>query len=104
MHPRGHGTGNNETAPLREDLNYGSDWANRPALLFQLRPAKNHRCVEPTGVMMYHGRVVLDPFDHPVREFGRELPATLSTEMKGDEVEYYLRKNLAIKVYDLIGM
>jgi len=102
VHPRGHGTGNNETAPLREDLNYGGSWATRPPLLFQLRPDKNQRCVEPTGVLMYSDRVMLDPFDHPIRDFGRDLPIVLSTELKGDEVEHYLRRNLAIKVYDLI--
>ncbi|KAK4694553.1 hypothetical protein P7C71_g3046, partial [Lecanoromycetidae sp. Uapishka_2] len=103
VHPHGQGTGNNETAPLREDLNYGSAWADRPDLLFQLRPNHDQRCVEPTGVLIYHGRVMLDPFDHPIRDFGRDLPIVLSTELKGDEVEHYLRKNLAIKIYDLIA-
>ena len=52
--------------------------------------------------MEYDGRIVLDGYDHPVREFP-ELPATLSTEMSGCEVEYYLRQNQAIKPYDLMG-
>lgn len=104
VYPRGKGSGNNETAPLREDLNYGPNWANRPALLFQLEPTGDQRCVEPTGVLMYNDHVMLDPFDHPIRNFGRDLPIVLSTELKGDEVEHYLRKNLAMKVYDLICM
>lgn len=53
--------------------------------------------------MMYQGQVVLDPYDHPVRDFPTELPPTLSTEMNGWEIEYYLRQNRAIKAYDLMG-
>lgn len=52
---------------------------------------------------MHGDRVVLDPFDHPIRDFGYDLPIILSSEIKGWEVENYLRRNLAIRVYDLIG-
>jgi len=48
-------------------------------------------------------RVMLDPFDHPIHDFGNDLPVVLSSRIKGWEVENYLRRNLAIKAYDLIG-
>lgn len=52
--------------------------------------------------MMYNGMVVLDPYDHPVRNFP-ELPDCLSTQTSGMWIEHYLRKNLEIKAYDLMG-
>ncbi|KAL6714540.1 hypothetical protein ACLMJK_007965 [Lecanora helva] len=103
MHPRGAGNGNNVTAPLASDLHDGGDWQNRPERLFQLDPAEDQYKHEPTGVLTYGDRVMLDPFDHPIRDFGDDLPIILSSEMKGWEVENHLRKNLAIRVYDLVA-
>ena len=47
--------------------------------------------------------VVLDPYNHPVRDFPGELPVTLSTQISGAEIEYYMRKNSEITLYDLMG-
>lgn len=48
-------------------------------------------------------RVMLDPFDHPIRDFGNDLPIVLSSRMAGWEIENDLRRNGAIRVYDLAG-
>jgi len=84
-------------------LNDGGDWAARPARLFQLAPTPGQYKVAPTTVLMNGNRVMLDPFDHPIRDFVNDLPIILSSEIKGWEIENYLRRNLAIKAYDLIG-
>ena len=63
-----------------------------------------NRNVEPKTVLIDDdGRVMLDPYDHPIRNFGNELPIIISSEIQGWEVENYLRRNHAIKVYDLVG-
>ena len=51
---------------------------------------------------MEGNQVVLDTFDHPVRDFP-ELPVALSSRMAGWEIENDLRKNLDIRVYDLVA-
>lgn len=92
----------NVTAYLHEDKGFGGDRDHRPDVLFLIeRDAKMHK-KKPDGVKKHGTKVLLDPFDHPIRNFP-ELPATLSTEMKGWEVQYYLLKNLEIKTYDLMG-
>ena len=52
--------------------------------------------------MMYQDKIVLDPYDHPVRDF-LELPATISTDEPGCMIEFHLRKNRQISAYDLMG-
>lgn len=90
------------TAYLEEDKDYGGDFEDRPSVLKQIACKSDQYREKPKGVKTYLQEVLLDPYDHPIRNFS-ELPPTLSTEMKGWEVEYYLRKNLDIKVYDLMG-
>ena len=52
---------------------------------------------------MYHGHVILDAFDHGLRNFP-ELPVVLSSELEGSDIEYYYRQNAEIADYDLVGM
>ena len=94
----------NVTAFLPHDREFGGEWNQRPDLLFQIRPPQSRVSTPPTGYMTSaQGKVLLDPFDHGIRDFPGELPPSLSTEIEGWEVEYYLRKNEQIKPYDLMG-
>ena len=52
---------------------------------------------------MYHGHIILDAFDHGLRDFP-ELPVVLSSELEGSDIEYYYRQNGEIADYDLVGM
>ena len=57
--------------------------------------------------MMHRGRVVLDPDNHEIKDFP-ELPKILSSELEGRDIEYYMRKNMAIgngemSYYDIRG-
>jgi len=90
-------------APLLSDLNDGGAWINRPARLFQLDSPPDQYRRDPTTVLMDGNRVMLDPFDHPIRDFGNDLPIVLSSRMAGWEIENDLRRNGAIRVYDLAG-
>lgn len=49
-------------------------------------------------------RIVLDGFDHGLRNFGSQLPMYVSSELEGHDIEDYLRRNREISVYDLVGM
>ena len=91
------------TAPLLSDLADDEAFIHRPARLFLLDPPANQYDVQPTTVMMDGGKIMLDPYDHPIRDFGLHLPIVLSSQMKGWEIENYMRKNSAITIYDLIG-
>ena len=53
---------------------------------------------------MDEGRIVLDGFDHGLRDFGNQLPMYVSSELEGRDIEDYLRRNWEITVYDLVGM
>lgn len=90
------------TAYLHADRDFGGEWDDRPTELRQIKRKPDQYRKKPEGVKTHLGKVLLDPYDHPIRSFP-ELPATLSTETKGWEVEYYLRKNLDIRPYDLMG-
>ena len=92
----------NYTAFLPKDKNVGTARAHRPDILFQIRN-DNLRCVKPTGYLKDRGRIVLDTFDHGLRNFP-ELPVVLSSELEGSDIEYYYRQNGEIADYDLIGM
>lgn len=99
------GTGkeaDNMTAYLPADKDFGGDFDDRPPELKQIERKADQHQKKPKRMKTHLGKVLLDPYDHPIRNFP-ELPATLSTEMKGWEVEHHLRKNLAIKPYDLMG-
>ena len=94
----------NRTAYLHRDRNYGEEWANLPPIIYELYPPANRRAVKPRDVLRdASNRIMLDPYDHPIRDFPGELPIVLSDTLHGVWVEYYLRSNREIKVYDLIG-
>ena len=97
------GKGDDVASYLPKDRDLGTAWAHRPAILFQLYPGHNRVSVKPQGVVMDGNRVMLDPYDHPIRDFP-ELPVTLSSKEKGMWIEYYMRQNKEIKPYDLMGM
>ena len=71
--------------------------------LFQIHQA-NPKGEKPDGYVMDEGRLVLDAFDHGLRNFGLQLPMYVSSELEGHDIEDYLRRNREISVYDLIGM
>ena len=91
------------TAFVKKDYNYGPKRANWPDRLFQIEKddSKGER---PNGYVMDEGRIVLDAFDHGLRDFGNQLPMYVSSELEGRDIEDYLRRNWEISVYDLIGM
>ena len=90
------------TAFVKKDYNYGPERANRPDCLLQLQ-SDNKEGKKPDGYVMDHGRIVLDAFDHGLRNFGDQLPMYVSSELEGHDIEHYLRRNREISVYDLIG-
>ena len=92
----------NYTAFLAKDRDVGSERAHRPDILFQIRTPEL-RSMKPDGYVKYNGRIILDPFDHGLRNFP-ELPVALSSELEGCDIEYYYRQNAEIADYDLIGM
>lgn len=57
---------------------------------------------EPTAFMMDQNRIVLDFWDHGVRRFP-ELPDVICFAVEGNDVEDFLRRNLAIVLYDILG-
>jgi len=79
----------------------GKDRASRSSLLFQIQVANAHK-QEPTGYMMDRTRIVLDAWDHGIRDFP-ELPEAISSAIEGHDVEDLMRRNLAIKLYDVLG-
>lgn len=91
------------TAFVKKDYNYGPKRENRPDRLFQI--ASNDTKGElADGYIMDGDRVVLDAFDHGLRNFGNQLPLYVSSELQGHDIEDYLRRNWRISVYDLVGM
>lgn len=103
MYERGQGTGDNITAFVAKDVNFGPLWADRPPVLFQLHAPKNEKIIEPTCVLRDGDRIMLDPWDHPIRDFGDDLPIIISSCVLGWEIEHYLRRNRAIRIYDIVG-
>ena len=92
----------NYTAFLPKDRDVGTARAHRPDILFQIQN-NAYRCVKPNGYVMHNGCIILDAFDHGLRNFP-ELPVVLSSELEGSDIEYYYRQNGEIADYDLIGM
>ena len=92
----------NVTAFVKKDYNYGPKRANRPDRLHQIR-SDGAKGEKPNGYVMDEGRIVLDAFDHGLRNFGHQLPIYISSELEGHDIEDYLRRNREISVYDLVG-
>lgn len=87
---------------MKKDYNYGPKRENRPDCLFQIESDKRNG-EKPDGYVMNEGRIVLDAFDHGLRNFCNQLPMYVSSELEGHDIEYYLRRNREISVYDLVG-
>ena len=87
---------------MKKDYNYGPERANRPDRLLKLQN-DDKKGKKPDGYVMHHGRIVLDAFDHGLRNFRNQLPMYVSSELEGHDIEDYLRRNREISVYDLIG-
>ena len=61
------------TAFVKKDYNFGPDRENRPDRLFQIE-SDGTKGTKPNGYVMYEDQVVLDAFDHGLRNFGTQLP------------------------------
>lgn len=96
-------TPTNVTSFLSKDTNVGPDRSQRPEILFQIQANGEQRHEEPTEYMLDAGRVVLDCWMHGMRSFADVLPSTLDSELDGQSIEYYMRQNGAIILYDIIG-
>ncbi|KAM0798790.1 hypothetical protein BDR22DRAFT_890910 [Usnea florida] len=92
----------NVTAFVKKDYNYGPNRANWPDRLFQIENIDS-KSELPNGYVKDEGRIVLDAFDHGLRDFGNQLPMYVSSEVEGRDIEDYLRRNWEITVYDLIA-
>ncbi|KAL6720523.1 hypothetical protein ACLMJK_002447 [Lecanora helva] len=92
----------NVTSFLAKDEFYGYERENRPDVLFTLYKPKDQRSEEPSGYLMFEGRVCLDPYLHGIRYFP-ELPATISSEVDGQDIEYWIRQNARITRYDIMA-
>lgn len=90
------------TAFVKRDYNFGPKRENRPDRLFQIESDGGHG-EKPDGYIMDDDRIVLDAFDYGLRNFGNQLPMYVSSELEGNDIEDYLRRNCNISVYDLVG-
>ena len=90
------------TSFLQQDQPYGEHRDHRHPLLFQVKPTNPSQ--RPTAYVTNHGRIVLDSFDHGIRDFGNDLPLCISSRIEGWDVETYLRRNHSVTYYDIIGM
>ena len=105
-YPKSHGNKNGHnptdyTSFLPRDQSYGEDRGHRNPILFQIEPSNAGR--KPTNYVVDNGYVVLDPFDHGIRDFGNDMPLCLSSRLDGWDIETYLRRNSEISYYDIIG-
>ena len=91
-----------QPAFVKKDYNFGPKRENWPDLLFQIQ-GNDAVSEQPEGYVMDGDRIVLDAFDHGLRNFGNQLPMYVSSELEGHDIEHYLRRNRQISVYDLIG-
>ena len=91
------------TTFLAKDQPYGSDRNNRDPLLFQIT-STSIRGQRPTGYLKDGELVVLDAFNHGIRDFPLILPKCLSTNLGGSDIMNYFRQNQYITLYDLIGI
>ena len=88
----------NVTAFVKRDYNYGLKHENRPDRLHQIR-SDGVKGEKPNSYVMDKGRIVLDAFDHGLRNFGSQLPMYISSELEGNDIEDYLRRNREISIY-----
>ena len=88
----------NYTSFLQKDKEFGPERDNRSHVLFQIKNAKPPT-EKPTAYVMNDNRIVLDAYDHGLRDF----PKVLSSELEGHDIEYYYRQNADIADYDLIA-
>ena len=103
QHARTHGDDPLDvTTFLPRDRDWGYDRAQRPPVLFQIRQDETSIHTRPATVMTLNGMVLLDHDDHEIPDWP-ELPATLSTQVTGQEIEYFRRLNREIHHADLIG-
>ncbi|KAL2038870.1 hypothetical protein N7G274_008392 [Stereocaulon virgatum] len=105
--PKKHGNNHgkeptNYTSFLLKDKEFGPERENRPQILFQINNAKPYQA-KPIAYMMVDSRIVLDMYDHGLRDFPDVLPKVLSSELEGHDIEYYYRQNAEIMDYDLIA-
>ncbi|KAL2038871.1 hypothetical protein N7G274_008393 [Stereocaulon virgatum] len=91
----------NYTSFLPKDKDFGPLRANRPDILFRITRDGQYS-VQPAGYLLDEGRIVLDAFDHGIRDFPH-LPKVLSSELEGHDIEYYCRQNAQLTDYDLIA-
>ena len=92
----------NYTSFLQKDKDFGPERDNRSHVLFQIKNAKPPT-EKPTAYVMDDNRIVLDAYDHGLRDFPNVLPKVLSSELEGHDIEYYYRQNADIADYDLIA-
>lgn len=91
-----------QTAFRLPDQDVGYTRALRPVILFQMGKTAANDGSRPTTSLMCNGMVVLNRNHQRIPDWP-ELPATLSTELSGQDIEYYRRMNLQIDYVDLIG-
>ena len=91
----------NFTSFLLKDRDVGPERQNRPDILFHIRSIDQHT-QKPTGYVTDADRIILDNFDHGLRDFSH-LPKVLSTELAGEDIEYFYRQNGEVADYDLTG-
>ena len=90
------------TTFLAKDKTYGASRAHRAPLLFQIHETKKIK-EKPKDYMMDRGRIVLDAYDHGIRDFPTILPKCLSSEIGGYDLEHYFRQNEELQLYDILG-
>lgn len=98
-----------ETAFLLVDQGVGYDRADRPRILFQHTSAGTGRGSRPKRPVFDTDQrdgkpvVLIDWNDHEIRDFGDDLPVTLSSELDGQDIETYTRRNKYITLGDICG-
>ncbi|KAL6720524.1 hypothetical protein ACLMJK_002448 [Lecanora helva] len=90
------------TSFLAKDKDFGSEREHRAPVLFQIFFTPSG-AKKPTGWIKDGGRIVLDCFNHAIRDFATILPSVLSSELAGHDIEYFFRQNAYIQLYDLIA-
>lgn len=101
--PKKHGNEpTNYTSFLQKDKEFGPERDNRSHVLFRIKNAKPPT-EKPTAYVIDDNRIVLDAYDHGLRDFPNVLPKVLSSELEGHDIEYYYRQNADIADYDLIA-
>lgn len=101
-HPRDRGSDRLDvTSYLPKDKNWGYERHQRPGILFTLDKGDRRDHTE-TRIMTLDGRALLDQDDHPILDWPH-LPATISSQVTGQEIEYFRRQNLRVEYWDIIG-